>query len=94
MFTEKQMDDFESAVRSILEGKRTEQKMSEADLGAKAFPHAKDSRRKVQSIRKGQGAGANRKPQKLRLPEVMNLCEALSVDFFEVIYEAKKQASK
>ena len=62
--------------------------LTEQALGSLAFPHVADSRRKVQSIRKGQGSGENRKPQQLRMTDVMNLLAALGLPWEKVIKQA------
>lgn len=80
MFNETGMIAFEDAVRRLLEERRAQLNMTELALGKLAFPHVADPRRKVQSIRKGQGAGDKRKPQQFRGTDILNLCEALGLN--------------
>lgn len=97
MLNEIGMTVFEETVRQILEERRSQLNMTEQALGVLAFPHVADSRRKVQSIRKGQGTGANRKPQQLRGTDIINMCEALGLAWKEVIkkgLEAAKTAQE
>jgi hypothetical protein len=86
MFTEEDMLTLESHIREILEAQRRRIKMTETELGKRAFPSAGDSRRKVQSIRNKAGHG---KPQRIKIGELFNLCEALSLNWSEVLAEAK-----
>lgn len=85
---------FEESIRKALEERRTVIGMTEQALGSLAFPHVADSRRKVQSIRKGQGSGENRKPQQLRMTDVMNLCAALGLPWSDVIKQALAEADR
>ena len=86
MFTEQDMLALESHIREILETQRKRIKMTETELGGKAFPTAGDSRRKIQSIRNKAGHG---KPQRIKIGELFNLCEALLLNWSEVLAEAK-----
>ena len=79
---------FEESIRKALEERRKVIGMTEQALGSLAFPHVADSRRKVQSIRKGQGSGENRKPQQIRMTDVMNLLAALGLPWEKVIKQA------
>lgn len=92
MLNESGMIAFEQSVRDTLEARRAAIGMSEQALGKLAFPFVADSRRKVQSIRKGQGSGENRKPQNLRLADVMNLCVALGLSWEKVVKKAEQDA--
>lgn len=83
---------FEDTVRRTLEERRALLNMTEQALGVLAFPHVADSRRKVQSIRKGQGSGQNRKPQQLRGTDILNMCEALGLPWKEVIGKGLDEA--
>ena len=94
MLNESGMIAFEQSVRDSLEERRAAIGMSEQALGKLAFPFVADSRRKVQSIRKGQGSGENRKPQNLRLADVMNLCVALGLSWDKVIKKAQQDAEE
>lgn len=88
---------FEEAIRQALEERRAQLNMTELALGKLAFPHVADARRKVQSIRKGQGKpdeNGNRKPQQLRGTDILNLCEALGLSWDKVMKQAKSEAEK
>lgn len=83
---------FENTVRRTLEERRSQLNMTEQALGVLAFPHVADSRRKVQSIRKGQGSGPNRKPQQLRGTDILNMCEALGLSWKDVLAKGLEEA--
>jgi hypothetical protein len=87
MLDEQGMLALESHIREVLEARRKEIKMTETELGAKAFPFVADSRRKIQGIRNKTGAGG--KPQRLKIGEVMNLCEALGLEWAKVVWKAE-----
>ena len=92
VLNEKGMVIFEDTIRNTLEERRFQLNMTEQALGVLAFPHVIDSRRKVQSIRKGQGSGENRKPQQLRGTDILNMCEALGLSWKEVISKGLEEA--
>ncbi len=92
MLNETGMLAFESAIRKIFEERRKQLNMTELALGRLAFPHVADPRRKIQSIRKGQGGGEKRKPQQLRGADIVNLCEALGLSWEKTIKQAKNEA--
>ena len=94
VLNEEGMAVFENAVRRTLEERRSELNMTEQALGVLAFPHVIDSRRKVQSIRKGQGSKGKRKPQQLRGTDILNLCEALGLQWKKVIANALEEAKQ
>ena len=94
MLNEIGMAAFEESVRSQIESERSSRNMTEAALGKLAFPHVADARRKVQSIRKGQGSGENRKPQQLRGTDILNLCEAVGLSWKKVFDLAIKHAER
>ena len=94
MLNEIGMAAFEESVRMQVEEERSSRGMTESSLGKLAFPHVADARRKVQSIRKGQGAGENRKPQQLRGTDILNLCEAVGLSWKKVFSQAIQYAEK
>ena len=94
VLNEEGMAVFENAIRRTLEERRSELNMTEQALGVLAFPHVIDSRRKVQSIRKGQGSKDKRKPQQLRGTDILNLCEALGLQWKKVVADALEEARK
>ena len=64
------------------------------EIGMAAFEESVRSQRKVQSIRKGQGSGENRKPQQLRGTDILNLCEAVGLSWKKVFDHAIKHAER
>jgi hypothetical protein len=90
MLDEQGMLALESHIRQILEARRKEIRMTETELGQKAFPFAGDSRRKIQGIR--NKTGINGKPQRLKIGDVMNLCEALGLEWAKVVWKAEEAA--
>ena len=86
MFTTLQeMEDFEEAARAILKARKAELKMSDETVGKIAYGFLVGSRTKVQGLLIGQGAGKNRKPQRMRTSDLMNMCEAVGLPFSEVV---------
>ena len=91
MFTSLQeMDAFEEAIRATLRKRQERLNMSDDVAGKIAFGFMGGQRTKVQALLVGQGAGKYRKPQRMRTPDLMNLCEALGLKWQEVIREAEK----
>ena len=88
MLNEQDMLALESHIREILEARRKEIRMTETELGVKAFPFLADSRRKIQGIRNRSGKAS--KPQRLKIGEVMNLCEALGLEWVRVVWKAEE----
>jgi hypothetical protein len=95
MFTTLQeMEDFEEAVRAILKKRQEELKMSDETVGKIAYGFLAGSRTKVQALLVGQGAGKYRKPQRMRTSDLMNLCEALGLSFYQEVVKEALAASK
>ena len=95
MFTSLQeMDAFEDAVRSIIKRRQVELNMSDETVGKIAFSFMPGQRTKIQALLVGQGAGKYRKPQRMRTPDLMNLCEALGLSLNTVLKEAKDSIKK
>ena len=92
MFTTLQeMDAFENAVRAIIKGQRAKLNMSDETVGKIAFSFMPRQRTKVQALLVGQGAGKYRKPQRMRTPDLMNLCEALGLKWQDVSATLKRR---
>lgn len=92
MFTSQQeMDDFEDAVRTVLKEQKDRLNLTDEAVGKIAFSFMAGKRTKVQAIFVGQGAGQYRNKQKLRLPDMMNLAEALGMTLPDVIKAALKR---
>lgn len=92
MFTSiEEMDAFEERIRIILKRRQTELNMSDDTVGKMAFSFMPVQRTKVQALLVGQGAGKYRKPQRMRTPDLMNLCEALGLKWDEVIKQVQRE---
>lgn len=92
MFTSlAEMDEFDSAVRAVLKAQQEKLNLTDDSVGKIAFGFMGGRRTKVQAIFVGQGADKYRKLQKLRLTDVMNLSEALGMNFQDVMRQAQKR---
>lgn len=92
MFTSPaEMDAFDDAVRAVLKAQQEKLNLTDDAVGKIAFGFMGGRRTKVQAIFVGQGADKYRKLQKLRLTDVMNLSEALGLNFQEVMRQAQKR---
>lgn len=92
MFTSlAEMDEFDSAVRAVLKAQQERLSLTDDTVGKIAFGFMGGRRTKVQAIFVGQGADKYRKLQKLRLTDVMNLSEALGLNFQDVMRQAHKR---
>lgn len=92
MFTSlAEMDEFDSAVRAVLKAQQEKLNLTDDAVGKIAFGFMGGRRTKVQAIFVGQGADKYRKHQKLRLTDVMNLSEALGLNFQDVMRQAQKR---
>lgn len=91
MFTKQEMDAWDEQVRLQLVARKKELGMSDAELGQLAFTDvAKAPKSKVQYVLTGQGSGDARKPQNLRAADLLNLCEALRLSWYDIIEQARK----
>lgn len=91
MFTKQEMDAWDEHIRLRLVARKKELGLSDLELGEKAFTDvAKVPKSKVQYVLTGQGAGENRKPQNLRAADLMNLCEALRLSWYDIMEDARK----
>lgn len=59
---------------------------SDRNLAAQAFGFLKTPHMKIQAIK----GGPNRKPQQIRIGDLLNLCEALGLNWRDVIGDAVK----
>lgn len=92
MFTSlAEMDEFDNAVRAVLKAQQEKLNLTDDAVGKIAFGFMVGRRTKVQAIFVGQGADKYRKLQKLRLTDVMNLSEALGLNFQDVMRQAQKR---
>lgn len=95
MFTSlDEMDEFDNAVRAVLKAQQDKLNLTDDAVGKIAFGFMGGRRTKVQAIFVGQGADKYRKLQKLRLTDVINLSEALGLNFYDVIRQAQKSAKE
>ena len=92
MLTKEGMIAFDEAIRSLLVARKSELKLSEKALGQMAFPYMGKPSGKVRSILIEQGAGESKKPQEIRLADLVNLCQALGLNLHDVIRTGLKQA--
>ncbi|MGF0009414.1 hypothetical protein ACQRCJ_02570 [Desulfovibrio sp. SGI.102] len=90
MLTKDDMTALEAAIRSSLLARKKELSMSDDALGKMAFAFMANPAGKVQALLVGQGAGEKRKPQTLRIGDAMNLCEALGLQWVDVMRQAVK----
>ena len=90
MLTKDDMTALEAAIRSSLLARKIELSMSDDALGKMAFAFMANPAGKVQALLVGQGAGEKRKPQTLRIGDAMNLCEALGLQWVDVMRQAVK----
>ena len=92
MFTSQQeMDDFEEAIRDVLKEQKDKLGLTDEAVGKIAFSFMVGKRTKVQAIFVGQGTGKYRNKQKLRLPDIMNLSEALGWTLNETLKRASER---
>ncbi|MDR1659818.1 MAG: hypothetical protein LBR94_05695 [Desulfovibrio sp.] len=92
MLTKAGMDTADEALRSALIAKQEDLKLSDERLGRQAFGYLKAPRGKIQSLFVGQGQPGKRKPQTINIWELINLCEAMGLDWEKEIRKAKKSA--
>lgn len=75
----------ERKIVELLDERRAEKGLSEAQWGKIAYPEDKDPRRKIQSIRNKQSNG---QPQRLRVQDLILLSKALEIDPARVLTRA------
>lgn len=90
MLTKDEMLVFEQAIRNALEARQKEIGLSDEAIGKMAFSFMPAPRMKVQAIKRGQGKPEQRVPQQLRWAEMLNLCEAVGLNWVDVGREAIK----
>ncbi len=88
MLNKEDMDAVDACVLKALMEKQAAIGTTDKALGEQAFSWQSSPIMKVQAI-KGKGG---KKPQQLRFPEIVNLCEALGLSWQEVCREALKCA--
>lgn len=95
MFSKLEMDEWEDIIRQRLVARKKELGLSDVELGKIAFGDvAKFPKSKISCLLVGQGAGNERKPQNIRAADLMNLCEALRLSWYDVMNEAHKQVKE
>ena len=95
MMTKEEADSFDEVVRASLVARKEELGLSDAALGHLAFSgHVSIPKGKIQSIFSGQGAPGKRKPQNIRATDLMNLCEALRLSWYDVMENARKKVKE
>lgn len=91
MLTKDGMVIFDDAIRTQLAARQKELRLSDKALGQMAFPFMGNPLGKVRSILIAQGAGEDKKPQNLRMADLVNLCQALGLNLHDVIRMGLKQ---
>lgn len=92
MLTKDGMVIFDDAIRTQLAARQKELRLSDKALGQMAFPFMGNPLGKVRSILIAQGTGEDKKPQNLRMADLVNLCQALGLNLHDVIRMGLKQA--
>ena len=86
MLTKEDMDSVDACVLKALVEKQDTIGTTDKALGEQAFSWHSSPIMKIQAI-KGKGG---KKPQQLRFPEIVNLCEALGLSWHDVCKNAIK----
>jgi hypothetical protein len=94
MLSKAEMEAADHAIRASLVARQDELKLSDERLGKQAFGYLDAPRGKIQSLFVGQGKPGKRKPQVINIWELLNLCEALGMDWEKEIRKAKKAAEQ
>lgn len=94
MLNKEEMAELEDAVRSALVARKKELSMSDDSVGKMAFPFMANPLGKVQALLVGQGSGEKRKPQQMKLGDLLNLCESLGLPWRDVIKSAVEAVKK
>lgn len=92
MLSKEGMAVFDQFIRDKLVERKEELKMSERALGQMAFPYMGKPAGKVRCLLIEQGAGENKKPQEIRLADLVNLCQAMGLNMFDIIRGALKSS--
>ena len=92
MLTKEGMTVFDAAIRALLVARKAELNLSDKALGQMAFPYMGKPAGKVRCILVEQGAGDKKKPQEIRLADLVNLCQALGLNLHDAIRTGLKQA--
>lgn len=90
VLTKEDMEIFERSIREQIIAQKDMLGFSDEKLGKAAFPFMPYPRGKVQALLVGQGAPGKRKPQNMRFPDVITLCDALGLSWVDVGREALK----
>lgn len=94
VLTKEDMDVFERSIREQIIAQKEILGFSDEKLGKAAFPFMPYPRGKVQALLVGQGSPGKRKPQNMRFPDVITLCDALGLSWVDVGREALKAVKK
>lgn len=94
MLNKQDIEALDAAIRASLVARQEELRMTDEALGTVAFGYLKAPRGKVQSLFVGQGDPDRRKPQVIKIGELVNLCEAMGLSWSDVIKAALKQLPK
>lgn len=85
MLTKDGMIIFDDAIRTQLTARQKELRLSDKALGQMALPFMGNPLGKIRSILIAQGAGEGKKPQSLRMADLVNLCQTLGLNLHDVI---------
>lgn len=94
MLDKNEMEELESAIRSALIARKAELNLSDDAMGRMAYGFMKNPRGKIQALLVGQGAADSRKPQQMRLGDLINMCEAVGLQWVEEARTALKVVKK
>lgn len=94
MLNKEEAEALENAIRSTLITQKSKLLLSDDAVGKIAFSFMKNPRGKVQALLVGQGAGDKRKPQYMKISDIVNLCESLGLNWADVIRGAIKEVKK
>lgn len=90
MLTKDGMVLFDEALRAKLAARQKELRLSDKALGQMAFSFMGNPLGKVRSILIAQGSGEDKKPQNIRAADLINLCQAMGLNWREEIGTALK----
>ena len=88
MLDKDEAEALETAIRTALIAQKAKLSLSDDAVGKIAFSFMKNPRGKVQALLVGQGAGDKRKPQYMKISDIVNLCESLGLQWVDVVRAA------
>lgn len=94
VLNKEEMQTLEQVVRAAITTRKKELSLSDEALGGIAFPFMANPAGKVQALLVGQGAGENRKPQQMKIGDMINLCEGVGLRWADVLQGAVREVKK